>query len=76
MTGDDLARESTRAEVWAERPGGAVPAAHITDGGHGSGMAGGGRSAMPGARCQRRAAARSRSFCCTALSEPKSRTAW
>jgi hypothetical protein len=34
LTGDDLARESTRAEVWSVEPDGAVLAAHITEAGH------------------------------------------
>ncbi len=34
LTGDDLARESTRTGVWTDRPEGAVLAAHITEAGH------------------------------------------
>ncbi|MFG1993989.1 hypothetical protein ACGFJ7_28855 [Actinoplanes sp. NPDC048988] len=34
LTGDDLARESSRAEVWSEEPGGVVLAAHITEAGY------------------------------------------
>jgi hypothetical protein len=34
LTGEDLARESTRAEVWSASPTDAVLAAHITEAGH------------------------------------------
>ncbi|GGN24497.1 hypothetical protein FHR83_008099 [Actinoplanes campanulatus] len=33
LTGDDLARESTRAAVWSDSPEGVVLAAHITEAG-------------------------------------------
>jgi hypothetical protein len=34
LTGDDLARERTRAEVWSDGPADGVLAAHITEAGH------------------------------------------